>query len=277
MTLNPDGTSCNERRNMKLKGKTAVVTGAASGIGKAIALAFAREGADVAVADINVGGGEETVRQIQKLKRAAFFVETDVAESESVRNLVETALGRFGKLNIMVNNAGVEVFQRLADTDEQTWDRVISINLRGVFLGTRYAIRKMLNNGGGVIINMASVAGLMGAGGLAAYNASKGGVVLLTKNTAMDYGQHNIRANCICPGFIATPMVEAVLGLSGAEEIKDDVINLSPAGRLGKPEEVAHCAVFLASDDSSFVNGHALVVDGGMSAGWQIDVEKVLG
>ena len=192
------------------------------------------------------------------------------------KELVETAVKRFGTLNIMVNNAGVEVFQRLADTDEQMWDRVISINLRGVFLGTKYVIPKMLDNGG-VIINMASVAGLMGAGGLAAYNASKGGVVLLTKNTAMDYGHHNIRTNCICPGFIATPMVEAVLGLPGAEEIKDDVINLSPAGRLGKPEEVAHCAVFLASEESSFVNGHALVVDGGMSAGWQIDVEKVLG
>jgi len=262
---------------MKLKGKTAVVTGAASGIGKAIALAFANEGAEIAVADINIEGGNETVRQIQQLKRTAFFVETDVSESESVRNLVETTIDRFGGLNVMVNNAGVEVFQRLADTDEQTWDRVISINLRGVYLGTRYAIPRMLENGGGAIINMASVAGLMGAGGLAAYNASKGGVVLLTKNTAMDYGNRNIRANCICPGFIATPMVEAIMGLPGAREVKDSIINLSPAGRLGKPEEVARCAVFLASDDSSFVNGHALVVDGGMSAGWQIDVEKVLG
>ena len=262
---------------MRLKDKSAIVTGAASGIGKAIALAFAREGAEVAVADINVEDGEETVRQIQELKGSAFFVETDVAESEPVRNMVETTVERFGRLNIMVNNAGVEVFQRLADTDEQTWDRVISINLRSVFLGTRHAVPRMLDNGGGTIINMASVAGLMGIGGLAAYNASKGGVVLLTKNTAMDYGKDNIRANCICPGFIATPMVEAVLGLPGAEEAKDTIINLCPEGRLGKPEEVARCAVFLASDESSFVNGHALVVDGGMSAGWQIDVEKVLG
>ena len=262
---------------MKLKGKAAVVTGAASGIGKAIALAFAREGAEVVVADINVDGGKETVRQIEELKGAAFLVETDVAESEQVRNLVETTVERLGRLNVLVNNAGVEVFQRLADTDEQTWDRLISINLRGVFLGTKYAIPNMLGNGGGVIINMASVAGIMGAGGLAAYNASKGGVVLLTRNTAMDYGSQNIRANCICPGFIATPMVEAVLGLPGAQEAKDTIINLCPAGRLGTPEEVAHCAVFLASDDSSFINGHALVVDGGMSAGWQIDVEKVLG
>jgi NAD(P)-dependent dehydrogenase (short-subunit alcohol dehydrogenase family) len=262
---------------MKLKDRVAVVTGAASGIGRAIALAFAREGARVVVADINVEGGEETVRRIEDLKGSALFVETDVAESEPVRNLIEKTIERFGKLDIMVNNAGVEVFQRLADTDEQTWDRVISVNLRGVFLGTKYAVPKMLDAGGGVIVNMASVAGIMGAGGLGAYNASKGGVVLLTKNTAMDYGRHNIRANCICPGFIETPMVEAVMSLPGADAIRDTVLNLSPAGRLGKPEEVAHCAVFLASDESSFVNGHALVVDGGMSAGWQIDVEKVLG
>ncbi len=262
---------------MKLSDKVAVVTGAASGIGRAIALAFAKEGAKVVVADINVGGGEETVRLIEDLKGTALFVETDVAESEPVRNLVEKTVERFGTLDIMVNNAGIEVFQRLADTDEQTWDRVISINLRGVFLGTKYAVPKMLDAGRGVIVNMASIAGIMGAGGLGAYNASKGGVVLLTRNTAMDYGRRNIRANCICPGFIATPMVEAVMSLPGADQVKDTVLKLSPAARLGTPEEVAHCAVFLASDESSFVNGHALVVDGGMSAGWQTDVEAVLG
>jgi NAD(P)-dependent dehydrogenase (short-subunit alcohol dehydrogenase family) len=154
---------------------------------------------------------------------------------------------------------------------------VLAVNLRGVFLGTKYAILRMLENGGGVIINIASVAGIMGVGGLAAYNASKGGVVLLTRNTAMDYGRKNIRANCICPGFIRTPMVEAVMSLPGATETKGYLDSLTPAGRFGRPEEVAGCAVFLASEDSSFVNGHALVVDGGMSAGWQIDVEKMMG
>lgn len=262
---------------MKLKDKVAVVTGAASGIGKAISLAFAEEGAKVVAADINVEGGEATVRQIKTAKGKAVFIEADVADAESVKNLIDETIKRFRKLDIMVNNAGVEVFQRLADTDEAVWDRVISINLRGVFLGTKYAIPKMLESGGGVIINMASVAGIMGAGGLSAYNASKGGVVLLTKNTAMDYGSRNIRANCLCPGFIRTPMVEAVLSLPGSGELKGTIINLCPAGRLGTPEEVARCAVFLASDDSTFVNGHALVVDGGMSAGWQIDVEKALG
>jgi len=261
---------------MRLKGKTAVVTGAASGIGKAIALAYAREGARVVTADINVDGGEEIVRQIEGLGGGAIFVETDVSESEHVRRLVETTVERFGGLDIMVNNAGIEVFERLADTDELVWDRVISINLRGVFLGTKYAVPEMLQ-GGGVIINMASVAGIVGVGGLAAYNAAKGGVVLLTKNTAMDYGSRNIRANCICPGFIATPMVEAIMSMPGAEAVNEKIIGLCPAGRLGKPEEVAGCAVFLASDESSFINGHALVVDGGMSAGWQIDVEQILG
>ncbi len=262
---------------MRLKNKTAVITGAASGIGKAIALAFAREGARIVVSDINSEGGEETVGQIAQVDAEAVFIEADVAEAEAVSNLIEKAVERFGGLDIMVNNAGIEVVQRLADTDEQMWDRLISINLKGVFLGTKYAIPQMLATGGGNIINIASVAGIMGAGGLGAYNASKGGVVLLTKNTAMDYGKQNIRANCICPGFIATPMVENIMALPGAQEIKNKIISLCPAGRLGTPEEVAHCAVFLASDESSYINGHALVADGGMSAGWQLDVEKILG
>jgi NAD(P)-dependent dehydrogenase (short-subunit alcohol dehydrogenase family) len=262
---------------MRLKDKVAIVTGSASGIGKAISLAFGREGAVVVGADVNTDGGKQTAKEITKAGGEAGFIEVDVAESAQILELVETTVKNHGKLDIMVNNAGIEVFSRLADTEEEMWDRLMSINLRGVFLGTKHAVPKMLQNGGGVIINMASVAGIMGAGGLAAYNASKGGVVLLTKNTAMDYGSRNIRANCICPGFVSTPMVDAVLSLPGADELRERIIGLCPAGRLGKPEEVAHCAVFLASDESSYMNGHALVVDGGMSAGWQLDVEKVLG
>ncbi len=262
---------------MRLKDKVAIVTGSASGIGKAIALAFAREGAIVVGADINVEGGKGTAREIEQSGGVAAFIETDVTEADRIRDLVEETVKRFGKLDIMVNNAGVEVFQRLADTEDEMWDGVMAVNLRGVFLGTKHAVPKMLANGGGVIINMASVAGIRGVGGLAAYNASKGGVVILTKNTAMDYGSRGIRANCICPGFIATPMVEAVLSLPGADNMKNTVIDLCPEGRLGRPDEVAGCAVFLASDESSFVNGHALVVDGGMSAGWQLDVEGILG
>ena len=262
---------------MKLENKIAIITGAASGIGKSIALAFSREGAKVVVSDINVENGEATAARIKADHGEALFIEADVSESKAVENLIDSTIKHFGVLDIMVNNAGIEIVQRLADTDEQLWDRLIAINLKGVFLGTKYAIPKMLENGGGNIINMSSVAGIMGAGGLGAYNASKGGVVLLTKNTAMDYGKQNIRANCICPGFISTPMVENIMALPGAEEIKNKIFGLCPAGRLGTPEEVAHCAVFLASDESSFINGHALVVDGGMSAGWQLEVEKILG
>ncbi len=262
---------------MRLKDKVAIVTGSASGIGKAISLAFAREGATVMGADVNAEGGRQTVGEIEQGGGKASFIETDVSESEQIVNLIERTVEQFGTLDIMVNNAGVEVFSRLANTEEEMWDRLMAINLRGVFLGTKYAVPKMLEKGGGVFINMASVAGIMGAGGLAAYNAAKGGVVLLTKNTAMDYGSQNIRANCLCPGFISTPMVDAVLSLPGAGEMKDKIIGLCPAGRLGKPEEIANCAVFLASDESSYMNGHALVVDGGMSAGWQLDVESILG
>jgi NAD(P)-dependent dehydrogenase (short-subunit alcohol dehydrogenase family) len=262
---------------MKLKNKTAIITGAASGIGRAIAYEFAREGARVVAADINAEGGDVTVKNIHDAGGEAIFIEVDVTDSEAVKNLVDKTVAKFKKLDIMVNNAGVEILSRLAKTDEQAWDRVIAINLKGVFLGTKHAVPKMLENGGGVIVNMASVAGIMGAGGLCAYNASKGGVVLLTKNTAMDYGKNNIRANCICPGFIKTPMVEAVMGLPGAHEVRDYLSGLCPAGRFGTPEEVAKVALFLASDDSSYVNGHALVADGGMSAGWQIDVERMLG
>lgn len=261
---------------MRLKDKVAIVTGSASGIGKSIALEFAREGASVMGADVNTDGGEQTAQEIEKAGGAAAFIETDVAESEQVKALVEKTVERFGKLDIMVNNAGIEVFRRLADTEEEIWDRLIAVNLRGVFLGTKHAVPTMLENGGGVILNMASVAGIMGTGGLAAYNAAKGGVVLLTKSTAMDYGSRGIRANCLCPGFISTPMVDAILSMPGADDLKGTVIGLCPAGRLGKPEEVAACAVFLASDEASFVNGHALVIDGGMSAGWQLDVEKIM-
>ena len=262
---------------MRLKDKVAIVTGSASGIGKAIALAFAREGAAVVGADVNAEGGEQVAREIEQAGGKASFIETDVSESARIINLIDKTIEQFGALDIMVNNAGIEVFSRLADTEEEMWDRLMAINLRGVFVGTRDALPKMLEKGGGVIINMASVAGIMGAGGLAAYNAAKGGVVLLTKNTAMDYGSQNIRANCLCPGFISTPMVDAVLAMPGAGAMKDKIIDLCPAGRLGKPEEIANCAVFLASDESSYMNGHALVVDGGMSAGWQLDVEGILG
>jgi NAD(P)-dependent dehydrogenase (short-subunit alcohol dehydrogenase family) len=262
---------------MRLKDKVAIVTGSASGIGKAIALAFAREGAIVMGADVNAEGGEETAHEIEDGGGAAAFIETDVSETEPTVNLIEKTVGHFGAIDIMVNNAGIEVFSRLADTDEAMWDRLMAVNLRGVFLGTKYAVPKMLENGGGVIVNTASVAGIRGIGGLAAYNAAKGGVVLLTKNTAMDYGSKNIRANCICPGFISTPMVEAVMSMPGAESVKGKIVDLCPEGRLGRPEEVASCVIFLASDESSYVNGHALVVDGGMSAGWQLDVEEIMG
>ena len=262
----------------KLDGKVTLITGAGSGIGRATALLFAEEGAKVVVADYAAEGGEETVRLIAEAGGQAIFVHVDVTSEEDVRRMVATAVDSYGRIDILHNNAGINSpIAPITEISEEDWDRVLDTDLKGTFFGTKHVVPLMLQQGGGVIVNTASIMGMGAQVYMSPYCAAKAGVILLTRATSAEYFKQNIRANCICPGFIATPMVEAVLGLPGARDVKGDIINLSPAGRLGRPEEVAHCAVFLASDDTSFVNGHALVVDGGMCAGWQIDVEKVLG
>ena len=252
----------------KLDGKVAIITGAGSGIGRATALLFAKEGAKVVIADNVVSGGEETLTMIRESGGEACFVKTDVSVELDIKNMIKTALDNYGKLDILFNNAGI--FEERAPTHETsvaTWDRVISINLRGVFMGMKYAIPEMLKIGGGAIINTSSVAGLISVPNQPSYCASKGGVLQLTKAAALDYATQNIRVNCICPGFLWTPMQESALESTGdIEEAKRQTIEMSPAGRLGTPEEIAQAALFLACDDSSFITGIALPVDGGFTA-----------
>jgi NAD(P)-dependent dehydrogenase (short-subunit alcohol dehydrogenase family) len=242
----------------KLDGKVALITGAASGIGRATALLFTKEGAKVAVADYVPAGGQETVKMIQKAGGEAIFIEADVSRKTDVERMVKTTVNSYGRIDILYNNAGIG--QRgvsMLETTEEEWDRVLNINLKGVFLGSKYVIPVMLDQGGGVIINTASIVGLVGLPGNPAYSVSKAGVIQLTKMMAAEYGRQNIRVNCICPGAIQTPMTEAT------SIPTDAYIRVQFLRRAGQPEDVARAVLYLASDDSSFVTGVALVVDGG--------------
>ena len=251
----------------KLDGKVALITGAGSGIGRATALLFAKEGAKVVVADYVPVGGQETVRMIKEAGGEAIFVEADVSKASDVERMVKTAVDAYGRIDILYNNAGITRAAPTAETTEEEWDLVLDINLKGVFLGSKYAIPVMLNQGGGVIINTASIAGISGFRGMSAYCASKAAVILLTKTMALEYGRQNIRVNCICPGVIQTAMTKA---WNPDETVQQVPPRGQPVKRGGQPEEIARAALYLASDDSSFVTGAALVVDGGLTAGVRI-------
>ncbi len=248
-----------------LENKVALVTGGGSGIGRACALAFAREGAKVVVADVQVRGGEETVQMIKEAGGDSIFVKTDVSKIADVEALVKTAIDTYGRLDCAINNAGIEgIIARTADYTEENWDRVIGINLKGVWLCMKYEIPEILKQGGGAIVNMASVAALVGFQEMPAYCASKGGIMQLTKVAALEYAKAGIRVNAVCPGVIRTPMVDRVTG--GSPEAEEQFTAMEPVGRLGTPEEIAESAVWLCSDAASFVTGHPMVVDGGLIA-----------
>ncbi|WML60250.1 glucose 1-dehydrogenase [Neobacillus sp. PS2-9] len=246
---------------MRLNKKIAIVTGGGSGIGRAAAVRFAKEGATVAVADINSIMGEETVSIIKEAGGEAVFVKTDVADSEQIKQLIQITSNTFGGLHIMFNNAGIGNSEvRSVDLAEEEWDRVVDINLKGVFLGIKYAVPEISKSGGGSIINTSSLLGLKGQKYMAAYNASKAGVVVLTKNAALEYGKYNIRVNAIAPGVIDTKIIENWK----QNERKWPIISRANAlGRIGTPEEVANAVLFLASDEASFITGTTLSVDGG--------------
>ena len=248
-----------------MQNKVALVTGASSGIGRATALAFAREGAKVVVADLNVVGGQETVQLVKAAGGEAVFVETDVSQADSVEAMVQTALDTYGRLDCAHNNAGVEgVLSRTAEQTEQDWEPVIRINLKGVWLCMKYEIPHMVQQGSGAIVNTASGAGLIGVKRMAAYVASKHGVIGLTKTAALEYAKSGVRVNAVCPGVIQTAMVERVSGRR--PDVLEKMIAAEPIGRSGQPEEIAESVVWLCSDAASFVTGHAMAVDGGAVA-----------
>ncbi|WP_175689889.1 SDR family NAD(P)-dependent oxidoreductase [Burkholderia anthina] len=245
---------------MRFENKVAIVTGGASGIGEATVRAFAREGASVVIADLTDKGAQLAADVIENGGRAV-YIETDVTDSEAVQNLIARTERIYGRVDIMFANAGIADDARIEQLDESAWKKTIDINLTGVYLCDKYAIQHMHAQGGGVIVNCGSIHSHVGKSGVTAYAAAKGGVKLLTQTLAIDYGQHNIRVNAVCPGYIDTPLLENV-----PDAQKQALAALHPMGRLGKADEVANAVLFLASDEASFINGSSLMVDGGYTA-----------
>ena len=249
---------------MRLKDKVAIVTGAASGIGKATATVFAEHGAKVVVADIDEDRANQTVTTIRDAGNKAVYVQTDVTTLDNTERMVQETLNNYGKLDILVSSAGIAMRLPVADLPEEDWHRCLDVNLTGVYLCAKAAIPAMQKNDGGSIINLSSIYGIVGADVRAAYVASKGGVTNLTRGMALDYAEDNIRVNCICPGFVETPLVAGVIKTPAEYQTLADK---HPMRRLAQPEEIAYGALYLASDESAFVTGIALPIDGGYTAG----------
>ena len=249
---------------MRLNEKVAIITGAASGIGKATAKLFAEHGAKTVIADIDTEGGELTVADIKNKEHQGSFIQTDVSIHEKTQKMVDHTINLYGKLDILVNSAGIAMRLPVEELPEDDWHHCLGVNLTGVFLCSKAAIPAMRKNGGGSIINLSSIYGLVGAEVRAAYVASKGAVTNLTRGMALDYAEDNIRVNCICPGFVETPLVAGVV--KNPDEYQK-LANKHPLRRLGQPTEIAYGALYLASDESAFVTGIALPIDGGYTAG----------
>jgi NAD(P)-dependent dehydrogenase (short-subunit alcohol dehydrogenase family) len=251
--------------NTGFENKVVLVTGGGGGIGRASALAFARAGARVAVTDRDTAAGQETVQQVRALGAEALFVQADVCQALEVESMVAQVVAHFGRLDCAFNNAGIEEEHlRLADCAEETFDRIMAVNVKGVWLCMKYQLAQMLAQGGGSIVNTASVAGLVGAPKMAAYSASKHAVIGLTKSAAVEYGRKNIRVNAVCPGVIRTVMFERAV--QADPKLGSSVALLHPVGRIGEAQEVAAVVLWLSSDAASFVTGHAHTVDGGLTA-----------
>ena len=249
---------------MRLENKVALISGGARGMGAVEAKLFAHEGAKVVIADVLEDEGNRTEAEINEAGGQCLFVKLDVTSEEDWRQAVAATVTRFGKLDILVNNAGIFPLGNAEDTTVETWDRVMAINAKGVFLGTKHAIPEMRRSGGGSIINISSVAGLIGSARAAAYGASKGAVRIFTKSTAVQYAKEGIRTNSVHPGIIDTPMT--VPTILTDDSSREAAMDRTPLGRLGQSEDVAYGVLFLASDESSFMTGSELVIDGGLTA-----------
>lgn len=247
------------------KNSVAFITGASTGIGAATALAFGKAGAQVVLADVNPDAGGKTAHLIRENGGKATFIKCDVSKDSDVQSAVSQTVNLFGRLDIAFNNAGVEGLQAFTpDCSEENWNHVININLKGVWLCMKYQIPQMLKQGGGSIVNCSSIAGVIGFPGIAAYVASKHGVIGLTKTAALEYAKKNIRVNAVCPGVIQTPMIDRFV--HGEAQLRKQLVDSEPVGRVGQPEEIADAVLWLSSPGAAFTTGHSLVIDGGWVA-----------
>ena len=252
---------------MKLEDKVAVITGAGSGIGYEMATLFAREGARIMGADVDADGLATTAAAVEAIGRPMRTFVADVTDPTAVENLMAETVEAFGSIDILCNNAGIGHVGSVLDVTPEEWDRVMAVNVRGVYLGCKYAVPYMLAQGGGIIVNTASVAGQVGLPKRAVYSASKGAVIALTKQVAIEYVDKNIRVNCVCPGTVETPWVQRLLAVEDDPAAALENLRLrQPMGRLGQPDEVAKAALYLASDAADFITGIELVLDGGLTA-----------
>jgi len=252
---------------VNFNGKTVIVTGSAVGIGRAAAEAFSREKAKVVVADLDSQRGEEAVSVIIKDGGQASYIQVDVTDSDSVKALVEKTRQLYGGIDILINNAGIHYQGNVAETPVEAWDRVLDVNLKGVYLCSHHVVPVMVERGGGVIVNIASEAGMVGIKGQAAYNASKAGVISLTQSMAVDFAEHKIRVNAVSPGTTETPLVLKILEeADNPEEIRADLEGCRPLNRLGRPEEIAAAVLAMASDELGYATGSVLTIDGGYTA-----------
>jgi len=249
---------------MRLADKVAIITGAAGGIGRATAILFAQEGAKVVVVDYAPEGGQETVEMIRRDGGEAIFVETDISKAAAVEKMVQKVVETYGRIDVLFNNAAVTIPASVVDATEEVWDKTMDIDLKGVFLPSKYAIPHMIRGGGGAVVNTASMCGLVASRNQAPYSAAKGGVIALTRQMAIDYASHNIRVNSICPSEVRTPMFLGFINRAPDPEKKmQELVARIPLGRVAEPEELARAALFLASDESSYITGVTLPVGGG--------------
>jgi NAD(P)-dependent dehydrogenase (short-subunit alcohol dehydrogenase family) len=251
---------------MRFQGKVVLITGAGVGIGRAAAVRFGKEGAKVAINSLTPTNGQETLRLLQEARGQGIYIQGDVSITADARRMVEEAVKAFGRIDILVNNAGIVLPGRVDNISEEDWDRTIAVNLKGVYLVSKYTIPEMRKIGGGVIVLNASVVAIKGVKDRGAYTASKGGVLALTKAMAADYLSENIRVNCVCPGTTYTPSLERrIQAFADPEKARVDFIARQPMGRLGKDEEIAAAILFAASDEAAFMTGANIAIDGGMT------------